>query len=831
MRDSGAMGRVSIGSKSMTLQLNRKKSTSGIPLDDISVSLYESYLRSHWYHDQSGSSAPSSPVQGNPSPLGKKSTANGPKRPFLPLYLYAALLRAAILPWTEAPQTVSDTFLDRLMSAEALSSVFSIAPDEHKLALARALAANNQLGQELQLQINSISDGVFPGVSSSDDGLSTEAYSEWSKLALKDVQVLLQRHARLPEFNGAMSLTIVKADQIEPVGKKSFRLKESSDLCPYVVVDLKDYLGNKVEKMTTSVQPVTSSPHWKTSFSPQPLVSEGCEVLMKVKHCAKGNEPLPGRDKTLSYTGVKLTSGGLHSGMPMTISIPLYGPAAPKTSAGGFCGCFGGGSVVEMEEGDLAPPNTPGGKVSGGVKHVIFDPSINTFEGSLQGLREQGSIELTLVYYYETRVRDKRVENPLNDGRALEGAGSMPRRGEEVEELNSTLKKSKSRGRGRSDAGGPSPSFRVMSIQGLTYKQYLQSILVQPLEVPSSISHSNVSMTPAINVSSSHCYDADADVNPHSMFRTLASSLFAAHRSGSLSRLEPFYAQYHSPDSSPRGGRSEAASPGQPSQTIDPTVLASILAIAPPKAVCELLEDPRAKLPFGWGLPLLIQFAKVSRLVSRISPSLAYCALVQLYRIRPETQRLVLLQYMLLHYDPVKLDTMLFFRSAWEPCLYANINGSLTSDEVHGLRAVMSLFLTKAVPALNNHYAMYSHSEGVEAFSLLIEMVGWSLTWNPEAEPPISSLHETLTRAVKNRLISDFKVGGNSLPESIQSAAEEVKLATVDLRRDILIQEELPGLEGFLKSNAYLRYNIITDHLEVRKSNHLPSGLNLMLTS
>jgi hypothetical protein len=147
---------------------------------------------------------------------------------------------------------------------------------------------------------------------------------------------------------------------------------------------------------------------------------------------------------------------------------------------------------------------------------------------------------------------------------------------------------------------------------------------------------------------------------------------------------------------------------------------------------------------------------------------------------------------------------MTFFRSAWEPCLFANINGSLTSDEVHGLRAVMSLFLSKAVPALNNHYAMYNHSEGVEAFSLLIEMVGWSLTWNPEAEPPISSLQETLARAVKKRLMAEFKVGGSQLPEAIHAATEEIKIANDDLRRDILIQEELPGLEGFLKTNAHV---------------------------
>jgi hypothetical protein len=794
MKDAG-MGRVSVGSKSMTLQLNRKKSTSsGIPLDDISVSLYESYLRSHWYHDQSSISAPSSPVYGTPSPLGKKSTSNGPSRPFLPLYLYTALLRVAVMPWTEAPQTVADTFLERLMSANALSTVFLVAPDEHKLALARALSANNQLASELQLQSNLISDGFFPGVSSSEDGLSTEAYSEWSKSALKEVQALLQRYARLPEFNGAMSLTIVKAEQIESTGKKS-------QLCPYVVVDLKDHLGNKVaEKMTTSVQPNTSSPLWQTSFSPQPVESEGCEVLMKVKSCAKGTEPLPGRDKTLLHSGIRLSSGGLFTGMPMTIKIPLYGPAATKNPGGGLCGCFGGGISVETDEGDLAP-HTPGagGKASGGTKHMIFDPFLNTFEGGSQGLVEQGLLEVTLTYYYETRVRDRRGENPLSDGRGLEFAGSMHRRAEEAEDRNSMLKKSKSRGRGKSEAGGPSPSLRVTSIEGLSYKQYLQSILVHPLDIPSSLSISNVSMSPSIAVNASHCYDSDADVLPNSMFRNLASSLFAAHRS--LSHLEPFYAQYQSPESSPRGCPSPPASPGESSPSLDTTFLASILAISPPKSICELIEDPKAKLPFGWGLLLLIQFAKVGLQQALFSRNLDSFPL-QLYRIRPETQRLIILQYMLLQYDPVKLDTMTFFRSAWEPCLFANINGSLTTDEVHGLRAVMSLFLSKAVPALNNHYAIYNHSEGVEAFSLLIEMAGWSLTWNPEAEPPISSLQETLARAVKNRLMAEFKVGGSQLPEAIHAATEEIKIATDDLRRDILIQQELPGLVGFLKKNA-----------------------------
>ena len=625
-KDAG-MGRVSVGSRSMTLQLHRKKSTSGIPLDDIAVSLYESYLRSHWYHDQSSISAPSSPLRGTPSPLGKKSTGNGStQRPFLPLYLYAALLRVAILPWTEAPQTVSDTFLDRLMSAEALSAVFSIGPDEHSLALARALAANNQLASELQLQLNSISEGVFPGISSSDDGLSTEAYSEWSKSALKEVGALIQRHSRLPEFNGALSLTIVKAHEIESAGKKSFRLKESSDLCPYVVVDVKDYLCNKVEKMTTSVQSSTSSPIWQATFPPHAITSEGCEVVMKVKNCTnKGNEPLP-RDKTLLHTGIKLVSGGLHSGMPMTIGIPLYGPAAAKSSGGGFCGCLGGGGLpAETDEGDLAPPNTPGagGKATSGTKHMIFDPVLNTFEGNSQGLREQGLLEVKLAFYYETRARDRRGENPLSDGRALDIGGSMHRRGEEAEDRNSVLKKSKSRGRGRSEAFGvPFPSLQVTSIEGITYKQYLQSILVQPLDVP-SISQLNVSIAPAVNVNASYCYDSDADVLPNSMFRTLASSLHAAHRSGSLSRLGPFYAHYHSPESSPRGGHGQS-SPGQSSSTIDPTVLASILAISPPKSICELIEDPRAKLPFGWGLPLLIQFAKVRYCLSLFQASSSF---------------------------------------------------------------------------------------------------------------------------------------------------------------------------------------------------------------
>lgn len=629
-----------MSSRSMTLQLHRKKSTTGIPLDDISVSLYESYLRSHWYHDQSGISTPASPQIGTPSPLRKKTVMGRGDRSFLPLYVYTALLRVVLLPWTEAPQTVADTFLDRLKSAEGLADVFSISPDESKVAIARALAANNQIASELQLQFDSISEGQFPGVSSSEDGLSTDAYSEWSKAALKEVQLLLQRHSRLPDFNGAVSISVVKAQQIYPSDKKGFRLRDS-DLCPYVVVDLKDFSGNKVEKMITPVQPNTANPIWQTNFSPHPVLSEGCDLVMKVKHCTKGTEPLSGRDKSLLHTGIKLSTGDFHTGMPMKISIPLYGPSAAKSSAsGGLCGCFGrGAQPLEADEGD-AQPNTPGpaGK-SGGVK-IVYDPLLNVFEGSTPGWSEQGSLELTVVYYYESRGRDRRVENPLNDGR-LEPGG----RGSGVEDRS--LAKSKSRGpqRGRSDTGGPSPPLKL-SIEGLTYKQYLESILVDPIVIPPSATPASVSMVPYVDVNlATSSSDYGADVLPNAMFRALASSLHSAHRSGSLSHLEPFYSI--SPESSPRGQRSEQASPTCPSghsaSGIDPTVLASILAISPPKLVCDLIGDPRAKLPFGSGLTLLIKFAK-------------------LYRIRPETQCLVLLQYMLLHFDPVGLDTMVVFR-------------------------------------------------------------------------------------------------------------------------------------------------------------------------
>ena len=485
----------------------------------------------------------------------------------------------------------------------------------------------------------------------------------------------------------------------------------------------------------------------------------------------------------------------------MMIRIPLYGPAAVKSSGGGgFCGCLGGGAPpLEMDEVD-PQAHTPGAKGAGGTK-ILYDPFLNAFEG-IQGWSEQGSLEVSIVYYYEARGRERSGENPLNDGRADLG---LQRRGSETEERErpSVMKKSKSRGpRGRSEAEGLSPSFKMTSIEGITYKQYLESVLLHPFDFSPPSSPAGVSMAPAVSINTSNSSDYGADVLPNAMFRALASSLFVAYRSGALSRLEPFYSQ--SPESSPRGLKSEYASPLSPgfSAGIDSNLLSSILAISPHKSVAELIEDPRAKLPFGSGLTLLIKFAK-------------------LYRIRPETQRLVILQYMLLYYDPVSLDTMVYFRSVWEPCLFANISGSLTSDEVYGLRAVMGLFLTKAVPALNNHYALYSHSDGVEAFSLLIEMVGWSLTWNPEAEPPVSSLQETLTRAVKSRLISDLKVGGNNLHEAILSATEEIKVATEDLRRDISIQEELPGLEGFLMSNTHLRYNILTDHLEVRNNQQI----------
>ena len=119
--------------------------------------------------------------------------------------------------------------------------------------LARALWANNQLATELQLRLAAIKEGSMPGARPDDfhasmnkvrgnafrqsgagwpcgvgrlspcppplthirpTCLSQGAYSTWSKAALRETEGLLQRQLRLPECNGLLEVTVVRAEQL-----------------------------------------------------------------------------------------------------------------------------------------------------------------------------------------------------------------------------------------------------------------------------------------------------------------------------------------------------------------------------------------------------------------------------------------------------------------------------------------------------------------------------------------------------------------------------------------------------------------------------------------
>ncbi|GFH20196.1 C2 domain-containing protein, partial [Haematococcus lacustris] len=66
------------------------------------------------------------------------------------------------------------------------------------------------------------------------------------------------------------------------------------------------------------------------------------------------------------------------------------------------------------------------------------------------------------------------------------------------------------------------------------------------------------------------------------------------------------------------------------------------------------------------------------------------------------------------------------------PGLKPAASGSAGKDEVDGLKGCMGLFLARALPTLNCHYAVFARHEGVACFMLLLEMVGWAWTWNPD---------------------------------------------------------------------------------------------------
>eukprot|EP00798_Chlamydomonas_sp_ICE-L_P010353 gene10353-8289_t len=134
--------------------------------------------------------------------------------------------------------------------------------------------------------------------------------------------------------------------------------------------------------------------------------------------------------------------------------------------------------------------------------------------------------------------------------------------------------------------------------------------------------------------------------------------------------------------------------------------------------------------------------------------------------------------------------------------------------QVDDLKGVMGLFLHHALPCLRKHYTVFLHGEGVACFMLLLEMMGWALSWDPDRETPVPLLEGYLHSAASCRMLKDFRPTLETLPESTTKLVEEVIGANEDLLRDMEIQEALPGLEDFAMDNCRRRYNILSDHLD-----------------
>jgi hypothetical protein len=93
----------------------------------------------------------------------------------------------------------------------------------------------------------------------------------------------------------------------------------------------------------------------------------------------------------------------------------------------------------------------------------------------------------------------------------------------------------------------------------------------------------------------------------------------------------------------------------------------------------------------------------------------------------------------------------------------SHMNCSLTYVQVSAFVGLMGLFLNKAVSALNSFYIEPNRKLEDKALPLLLEMVGWTVTWDPAAEAPMDLLQEALTKAAYRRLCRDFRVDEKDL--------------------------------------------------------------------
>ncbi|GAX72663.1 hypothetical protein CEUSTIGMA_g119.t1 [Chlamydomonas eustigma] len=323
-----------------------------------------------------------------------------------------------------------------------------------------------------------------------------------------------------------------------------------------------------------------------------------------------------------------------------------------------------------------------------------------------------------------------------------------------------------------------------------SYHEHLEAVLLKPLPSDPTGRYQNiqVKLLTELPLKQPAPQAQGFAIAPTSMFRLLAGFLYKAESKGTLRMLLL-----------PGDSNLQHQEDGQPDSLQDDPMLETVLqALELPSMVAQLVLDKsvRALLPFGRGLPLLLHFAKI-------------------YAVRAEVQRLVLLQYMLLKANLYNKAFLSNFKAGWMACLKDYVGCTYTPEEVEGLKALMGLFLKRAVPALNTHYIAFPRAEGVPSFLLLLEMCGWAFTWDPHAASPIVMMQDNCGRAAQSRLAQDLRINKTNVHESIRIVCGEIESATEDLLRDIEIEAALPGLQNFVAGNSRLRYNILSDHLEV----------------
>ncbi|KAL6754121.1 hypothetical protein V8C86DRAFT_385071 [Haematococcus lacustris] len=354
---------------------SRSKSVPGAggsvrtPLEDVCDSLHESWLRSSWAQAAGFSPSPAAPAQlpptsppslfspgphpaPGPGPAGASPHASpsivtgrtgGAQPSSVFPELYTAVLRAVLLEWgPEAPATLEE----RLRGADALAPLFGLEAGQHEQLLCRALACNEQLGKELQVQKASLQQHQC-GLQAADFS-SQAAYTAWRHSALAEVQALQELQQRLPAFRGVLEVTVIQAQglQAPKTGTTGFMccVKPTfMELNPYVALYLqRPPAASQASAARTSGQagagpPPSQSHHaatqvlpgsgpaplWRTALPHLQLSDPQLDLHLRVRQASEERGLAPGsRDTVLAAGGIRLQ--GLQSGVTQVMEVPLF---------------------------------------------------------------------------------------------------------------------------------------------------------------------------------------------------------------------------------------------------------------------------------------------------------------------------------------------------------------------------------------------------------------------------------------------------------------------------------------------------------------------------